>query len=384
MIKAVLLGIVLGIVSGLTPGIHVNTFSAIILSYSDSLLKFFSPEDLAVVVFVNAIVHTFLDILPSTFLGIPDEDTAIAILPTHELVLEGKGMVAVSISAYSSLLSFLFSIPIFVLFLLHPLDVDALTVPVLLLVSAMTILGEKAEPFEGSLSVWRKRLFAAAVFVLSGMLGIMYFGRPMPLLTGLFASPTLLSSMNSEIPDQVGSIELPKMKDIVSGTLSGAMVSLFPGVSSGTATLLASSNLRDRKRIVSAISSANTSNAFLCFAVFLSSHRIRSGAVSAFKEFGYHDPIGLILVGLLASLVATLLTLTFGSVANKVLAKVSPSKLSYAVFFFLIALVVLIDGFFGLLIFSLATIIGLLTLKLGVRRVNCMGCVVVPALHLHL
>ncbi len=395
MLNAVIFGIILGIVSGLTPGIHVNTFSAFIVSYSAFLRNFFSPEELAVVIFTNAVVHTFLDVLPSMFLGVPDEDTAIAVLPTHELVLDGKGIIATSISAYSSLFSFLISLPIFLLFMvfLHNVEsyLTAITPFLLSAVSVAMIAGERGDVFGGSLSVWRKRALASLIFILSGLLGFFTFGDGdfilLPLLTGLFSSPTLIISAlkGSKVPPQEVSLELPNLRDVTSGSLAGALVSLFPGISSGIATVIASNHLKDAKRIVSAISSANTANALLCFAVFLSIRRVRSGAVGAFQKLGVSLSItDITIVGLISALSGTILTLIFGVMASRVVSKVDQLKLSSTVFVTLMILIYILTGTFGLLVFSIATLIGSLAVVFGVRRINCMGCLIVPTILLYL
>lgn len=393
MLNALLLGILLGVVSGLTPGLHVNTFSAFILSYSAVLSRYFSSEELAIVIFTNAVVHTFLDILPSMFLGVPDEDTAIAVLPTHELVLDGKGVVAASISAYSSLLSFLISLPIFLIFLivLPNLELAKITPFLLVAVSIAMIASEKGEVFEGSFSIWRKRSLAALIFLLSGFLGFYAFGREdmilLPLLTGLFSSPTLMISAfnRSNVPTQEISLEIPNGKDVLSGSLAGAMVSLFPGISSGIATVMASNHLKDRKRIVSAISSANTANALLCFAVLFSIHRVRSGAVEAFLKLGASIDLPIfLLVGLISAFAGTILTITFGILAGRMVSKIDQLKLSIFIFAMLIVFIYFLTGAFGLLIFSLATVVGLLAVIFRVRRINCMGCLILPTILLYL
>ena len=394
MLNAIIFGIVLGVVSGLTPGIHTNTFAAFILSYSIVLSKYFSPEELAVIIFVNAIVHTFLDILPSMFLGVPDEDTAIAILPTHELVLDGRGIVATSISAYSSLLSFLISLPIFMLFLLVLPNLKsslAMITPILLIgVSTAMIASERGEIFEGSLSAWRKRFLAGIIFIISGLLGLYSFGDNkilLPLLTGLFSSPTLLTSMlgNSSVPRQKILLEIPKFKDVLSGTFAGALVSLFPGISSGIATVIASNHLKDKERIVAAISSANTANALLCFAVLFSIHKVRSGAADAFIRIGGNIDLHIFLmIGLISALAATLLTIVFGTLAGKIVPKINQTKLSASILTLLVTFIYLLTGAFGLFVFSLATIVGLLAVVFNVRRITCMGCLILPAILLYL
>jgi putative membrane protein len=222
------------------------------------------------------------------------------------------------------------------------------------------------------------------------MLGIFCFGKSsllLPLLTGLFASPILLTSMFSdgEIRKQDVSFHNPSLKDIVSGVLAGSFVSLFPSVSSGVATLLSSNHLRDNQRVVSAISSANTSNAILCFAIFFSSGKVRSGAVSAFKElFPSLSPLKLVYVGLIASLIATLLTIAFAVAFGKFAEKVKPSKLSSIVFTFNTVVVYVLTQGLGLMVFAIATLIGFLAVALRVRRVNCMGSLMVPTILVYL
>ncbi|ADB58470.1 tripartite tricarboxylate transporter permease [Archaeoglobus profundus] len=386
MLEAIALGVILGILTGLTPGIHSNTSAMLILSLASMLSRYFNREELAIVIFVNAIVHTFLDIIPTVFLGVPDEDTAVGVLPMHELVLDGKGISACINSAFSSLGGFLLSIPVFAIYLSLKLDLSPIVPFVLIAVSAY-LIGSEREFLESRL---KKSLQALAVFVLSGLLGFLCFGNSnllLPLLTGLFASPILLTSIFSagKVDRQKIDFHNPSLKDVASGVLAGSFVSLFPSISSGVATLLSSNHLRDNQRIVSAISSANTSNSILCFAVFFSSGKVRSGAVSAFKMlFPSLDPLKILYIGLIASLIATLLTIAFAIAFGKFSEKIKPSKLSLIVFVFNTIVVYALTGGYGLMIFALATLIGFLAVVFRVRRVNCMGSLIVPTILVYL
>ncbi|RLI76302.1 hypothetical protein DRO97_01040 [Archaeoglobales archaeon] len=396
MLDALLIGIVLGVISGLMPGIHNNTFAAIIVAYLPLLSNYFTPEELGVIVFTNAIVHSFIDIIPSVLIGVPEEDTAIAVLPAHEMVLDGKGFEAISISAISSFASFLISIPIFLLFIssLNSTysQIYSFTPYFLILASIFVVMTEKAEMFEGSLAVWRKRLYVLLVFLVSGFLGFVAFKHQslaeisiassifIPLLTGLFAAPTLIVSFKrSKVPKQTVNIKLPSFPSILPGSLSGALVSLFPGVSSGVATVMASSGLRDREKFIAALSSANTSNAFLCFAVLFAVGRIRSGAASSFSKLGVDNDIPLILFsGIFASLISVLLVLILSMLFLKFIEKLRFDYLSFAVLAFLFLIVYVLTGTFGLAIFMSAIPIGLSTIFLKIRRISCMGCLILP------
>jgi len=87
---ALLLGVCAGTISGLTPGIHVNLISLILISLSSYFLGFTSPIVLGVFIISMAVTHTFLDSIPSIFLGAPDADMALGVLPGHKLLLKEK------------------------------------------------------------------------------------------------------------------------------------------------------------------------------------------------------------------------------------------------------------------------------------------------------
>lgn len=126
---SVLAGYLLGIISGLLPGIHTNNFALALVAFSPFLAeKGVAPFYIALIILSNAVSHTFHDIIPSVFLGAPDGDTALAVLPGHRLLLEGAGAEAVRLSALGSagsvVASMLFVLP-FSLFFRSPLSLPA-------------------------------------------------------------------------------------------------------------------------------------------------------------------------------------------------------------------------------------------------------------------
>jgi len=396
----IIIGTFIGVISGLTPGIHSNTLAAILILNAEYFLRFFTPEQLSIIIFSAAITHTFLDIIPSTFIGIPDEDTAIAVLPAHEMVLDGEGMKAVSISALSSLFSFLLSIPLFLIYLNLLVHVSSFfsffTLYFLVFISAYIILNE-GDDFSSFFSL-KKKFYAFLVFTASGFTGIVSLKYSalaeltpassvlLPLLSGLFASPALILSIGekSEVPEQKRYAGIPEVKRVISGMLSGAIVSIFPGISSGIATALASAGVKKSEDYIASLSAANTSNALLVFAVFMATGKIRSGAVDAVSNVFPLNLEILLLAGILTALIATQLTLFYGILAAKILPKFNFVILSSLILTFLTIFVYLLTGWFGLAIFAVATPIGLSTLFLGVRRINCMGCLIIPVILMHL
>lgn len=391
-----LLGILIGVISGLIPGIHTNTLAALIIAYSSVLLNFLNPSQLPIVIFTAAITHTFVDIIPSVFTGVPDEETAIAVLPAHDMVLDGRGVEAVTISALASLGSFLISIPIFLVFLTILGSAEqyiSSAVPYFLLMASAFIILSEGDPFERIIS-FKKKCYALGVFLTSGFVGVAALNHAhlaqlgpassifLPLLTGLFASPALIISIahKTEIPQQQAGSKMPSPTSLAAGCFSGSLVSIFPGVTSGIATAMAAAGMEKAEDYLSALSAANTSNAFLCFAVFLAIGKIRSGAVDAISRFPSLDYHILVSIGVVVALTATQLTILFALGITRVLPKINFTIFSTIVLTFLILSVVLLTGWFGLLIFAIATPVGLSTLFLKVRRINCMGCLMVPVM----
>ena len=95
-------GVLLGTISGIIPGVHSNTVAGCVAGASGPLLVLFGPEGLAAAIVATMVTHTFLDAIPSTFLGVPDPDTVLSVLPAHRLCLAGHGEEAVRVSALGS------------------------------------------------------------------------------------------------------------------------------------------------------------------------------------------------------------------------------------------------------------------------------------------
>ena len=196
IILALVLGIGCGIITGITPGIHVNLVSVLVVSSSAWLLGFTTPLVLGVFIISLAITHTFLDTLPSIYLGAPDEAQALNVLPGHRMLLQGEGHNAVVYTIIGSLGSLIMGAVFFPVFIwsmgyLQPFVQEM--VGVLLLVIMVYMIGKEKE--------WMKCL---AAFLLAGGLGLLVFSIPnlnqplFPLLSGLFGFSLLVVSLSQK------------------------------------------------------------------------------------------------------------------------------------------------------------------------------------------
>ena len=259
-------GFALGILSGLTPGLHLNNFAAMLLAISPQLLAMgLSPFQMASIILAASISQTFFDAIPAIFLGAPDSETALTVLPGQRLMLEGRGIEAVRLSALGSAGSVLFAV-----LLIIPLSwivssyYDYLTkyVGILLLAIALMMIKSERGPWiegQGSWVHWKYKAVAALLFITSGLLGIFAFDHEnlisspfglepqvlLPLLSGIFGASSLLLSLSTDtkIPEQKESeIKLSSSalaKAVFSGGLGGSVVAWIPGVSPSVAAITA-------------------------------------------------------------------------------------------------------------------------------------------------
>ncbi|MEA2036195.1 MAG: tripartite tricarboxylate transporter permease, partial [Nanoarchaeota archaeon] len=237
IIIALLLGCLFGCITGLIPGIHVNLISVLLISLSGYLLGFTDPLSLSVFIIAMAITHTFLDSIPSVFLGAPDADMALGVLPGHKLLLEGKGYEAVKLTVIGSLLALIVTlllIPIMIPFVpkIYSFIQPRMGYILIFVVLYMLFMEKKLNNI----------FWGSFVFIISGVLGIIVLGWPnlkqplFPMLSGLFGISTLVVSLfqNAEIPKQhiTETIKVSfnnKVKAIGAAVFSGSLTGLMPG-----------------------------------------------------------------------------------------------------------------------------------------------------------
>ncbi|MEM2934855.1 MAG: tripartite tricarboxylate transporter permease, partial [Candidatus Thermoplasmatota archaeon] len=226
-----LIGSLIGIITGLVPGLHTNNI-AIMMIFITSFAGDKFAIYLCVLIVASAISHTFLNIIPSTFIGAPDEDKALIALPAHSMLMEGRGYEAIEISAYSSLLSVIVCLILlypFKFILTNPLNlyyiIKDITPWILICISIIVIFTNK------------NFISALIIFLISGLLGIVIWDMSssfliksspiFPALIGLFGVPALIYSYETNVPEQT--IENKKKnigkRGIFEGTIAGGIVS---------------------------------------------------------------------------------------------------------------------------------------------------------------
>lgn len=371
MLGELLGGLLAGTVSGVVPGIHVNTLGALLrkAGVSSNLL-----------LFTMGITHTFLDVIPSTFLGVPDEGTSLSILPAHRLALKGRAMEVVKIALWASFLSVVFAVALAPIYTgvapLYRPEAGRAVVAILFILLVFTERGARM-------------LYSLFIFLLAGLLGMYTFRLPLSepyyhVFTGLFGMPVLLAA----IFQGTGGIEPVDSRMCIRplrlvmfsfiGTVLGMVASLVPSFTSSQAAIIGSFFSKDERSFLTVVFSVNTSNFLFSFMNYVETGRIRNGIVAIMSPVS-RNGLG---IYFLAAIFAALSILIYGDVLAELLlgtlTRIPYRLLNVTVVLFLVILSILFDGSLGLLVLFAGTLIGSLASLLNVRRTNCMGVLMLP------
>ncbi len=391
---AVLLGILAGIFTGITPGVHINLVSLLVVSSAAYLSNIFSFTSLGVFIISMAITHTFLDTLPAIFLGAPESETAMSVLPGHRLLLKGMGYEAVKLTIIGSLFSLLAALFLFPLFIfLVPYIYEKIQVYIgyaLIVIMLYMILIEKGTD---------KKLWSFFIFMISGVLGLIVLtmpnlGQPLfPLLSGLFGVSMLIVSLmqKSKIPKQKITDELKvsnkeSAKAVGAATLTGSFVSFFPGLGPAQAAVIGSQIVGSLENyaFLILVGGINTVNMAVSLVSLYTIEKARNGAVLAIMEILPSINFKILLLFIAATLfaggIATFLTLYLAKFFVKLMEKVNYQKLCISVIIFITLLVFYFSSWIGLLILLASTAIGIIPNVLNIKRSHNMGCLILPVI----
>ena len=386
---------------------------------------------------VSAMVsHMFSEAVVATYLGIPSGDT-VSLLPAHRLARAGLGRDAVASSADGSLAGVLiglaFLAPVCVL-LGSPFGMySALKTVMGVIVAVLSAVLIGSEGLSDGVVQPRKLGLALLVFTWSGALGTIvldteYFASSvpdlpwieesyvsvssllLPLFAGLFGIPTLLLSMGPESASEMlihpGAGECRvvaelRRRDVFMSVLGGTLVGWIPGMTSGSSATLCAAAMKhtspesgstgDAARFIWLYSAISSCGAVLSVGALFMISRARSGIMQAASLFLGGDGVPATDLGALAPMGAMLLAISLSALVSHVairsmsegvldgLQRVLCSRgAALASMAFVTSLVLALTGVRGGLLLASASTLGLLPPLCGVRRINLMGCLLVP------
>jgi len=383
-------GIGLGTVSGLVPGLHANTLALLLAATAGSVP---GPR-----VYVGAamlaagVTHTFLDVVPALSLGVPDPAMAAGALPSHRLVIEGRGREALRLSALGSAGAVVLAVPLaapvtWLMVRLYPPVTGHLSL-VLGAIGALLVLSEPD---------WARRVGGMLSLGASGGLGLLTLDASVasalpvadvlvPVFSGLFGAPVLLAAIEGEgVPPQADpAVTTPRRTIAVLatvGTCCGAVVGYLPGVSSAVAATLALglTSQRGPRAFVVTTSGVNTATAVFALFALVVFGDPRTGVLVALDRASVPLALPSLLAAVaIAAAVAAILVPVLGDRYLRTVGRLDPARLSVGVLVGLVGLSALFAGPLGVGVFGAATLVGHLPPITGCRRATLMGVLLVP------
>jgi putative membrane protein len=389
------LGILFGIITGLTPGIHTNLVGIFIVTLSVASLSFLNPIYLIVLIVSMNITHTFVDFIPSVFLGCPDTDTELSILPGHKMLKKGLGYEAIVLTCYGSLTAIIIlGIISYPSILIIPKIYETIKtfIPyILILISLFLIATEK------------NKFTSFFIYLFTGVLGwsvlnLSNLNQPLlPLLTGLFGSSSLIMSIKNKthIPEQ--KITKPKIKlirPILGALIASPLCSFFPGLGSGQAAVIGTAISRKKKQenqqkdFLVLIGATNTLVMGFSFITLYTISKTRTGAAVAINNIlGQISPNIIVLIlstAIITGIISFFLTKLLAKTFSQKITKINYTILTSVTLGILILITFLVSGFLGILILIISTFTGIYCIGLNIRRTSMMGCLLIPTILFYL
>jgi putative membrane protein len=365
----------------------------VLLGYASLFLTYFSPLNLVIFIVAMSITHTFLDFLPSIYLGASDTDTELSILPGHEMLIKGKAYEAIILTLYGSVAAIILTLlltPVFIFVLPKIyLPLNDIMPFILIIVSFFLFYFEK-----------KSRIWALIIFLLAGFLGIASFNlnikEPLlPLLTGLFGASAIVVSLKNrqKVPKQqvkkFKHIRVKKkslVRSLFASVIASPLVSFLPGLGSGQAAVIGSevTGDLDRREFLVLLGAINTVVAGLSFITLYTINKARTGASVAVSQIISSLSLEnlLIILGtiLISGIFSFFITVYLAKFASKNISKVPYSILSIAVLAILAFVVLFFSGILGFLVFFVSASLGITCIQLGIRRIHLMGCLLIPVI----
>ena len=381
------LGLLTGMSTGLIPGLHINLIGVILLSLN--LQNKIASTHLLVYIVTLAITHTFLDFIPSIYLGAPSEDTVLTTLVGHKFLLKGKGHAAVDLTNKGSILA------IFSLIILYPLlyfiipksytFIEKIIPLILLWVIMLMVFSEK-----------NSRKNTLFIIILSGFLGITTMNSSinqplLPLLTGLFSTSTLLLTIKNKtaLPTQKLGIFHIQKKELIKPALLTMFVSpifsLLPGLGSSQAAIISQKLIKEKskKQHLILLGSINTIVIAVSFLVLYLINKARTGIADTVKQIiplSFNELIIIFITILFTGIISFFLTRFISKNVAKNIRRINYTKISFIVIVLTTLIILLVSGFGGIIILLASTALGILCQELSQKKSILMSSIMIPTI----
>lgn len=418
MLLFTLAGTGCGALISMIPSLHIyNTagIALIIWSAAEGLIPYpaVAPFFLSLVV-----AFAFVNTLPMTLIGAPDESATVTILPGTKYLMSGKGFEAVvltGIGTLTGLLVLIASAPLWsrIMPVIHRILTPHMHW-IIMAVIAYMLMSEwpKGEGLGNTvlqrlMHAWSNLFGGLLTFGLAGLLGLIVTSRTlvgpeagfqniMPVFVGLFAIPGAIQHLLSRenIPNQhiAKSVEITRDDLAVStlqGTIGGGLAAYLPAVTAGIGGIIAGHMVARRGDRLFIIS-GGVSKLLYYVGAFLMLYLVTPLTPGGIGRGGLAIILKPILLPMSRELTLMLGVVLFSGCISFLFSLFGAKcmigllrKVHYQVFYWvtlpvLLGLVYWITGWGGLALLAVSSCIGLIPIVFQCRRSNCMAVLLVP------
>ncbi|MFP4423628.1 MAG: tripartite tricarboxylate transporter permease [Candidatus Woesearchaeota archaeon] len=385
ILLAIIIGVNAGIITGLTPGIHVNLVAIVLVGMVPTLGLV--PVNAAMIIISCALTHTFIDSIPSIYLGAPDADQALGALPGHRLLLQGLGHHAVLCTIYGSLSTLILSVLFFPFFVqsmrfIYPIIEEHIEY-ILMAVLVFMVMREK------------HKIKVISLILAAGLTGMLVFELPLAnplfhMLSGLFGVSILAVSLaeKAKIPLQSEEefyLEKGK-KAVTAATGVGFCAAFLPGLGSSQAAIMAQNIVGDigDKGFLTLVGGINTANMVLSLSSAYVLDKARNGAIIGVRELigqvSFEYLLLFLSVILIVGGMAAILASYLSKVFSYLIQKIDYATVVIGVITIILTLSWWFDGLLGLIVLLHGTALGILATKEEIGKHHLMGCLLIPVI----
>jgi len=386
-VLSILTGVVIGIISGLVPGIHVNTTSLLLFIALQDYLNENTRIYISLTLLSSAITHSFLDFIPSVFVGAPDSESALSTSLGHKYFMRGLGKKAITLTTYGGFLGTLLlvlSLPLLLLsksFLKIP---KFLVVVFLIGASLFLILRQK------------NKSKALIVALFSGILGLLVLNSPInktrflfPLFSGLFGVSTLFLSTYGKVQKVKERKYKIKKEDVLKGSffgfLGGILANLVPslGATASGAIITKGTGTKNRDVFLTTIGTINTVDALLSVIMLYLIGNGRSGVAIIIGNIVDLNLSLIFLFSFSAVVIALLnipLTLKISSLFLRILKRANIKLVNVSVILFVLLLSLITTGFLGVILLATSTFLGVYAQTNNVDKTTLTFLLILPTI----
>ena len=244
----------------------------------------------------------------------------------------------------------------------------------------------------------KSKFFALYTFLAAGILGVITLNLQLikepllPLLTGLFGMPSLLSSIfTKESPCKQEESFPPLNKKMLTKTtaislITGSLFSFLPSLGPSQAAVFSSLISKDTSRegYLMLIGALNTVGMVISLITFYTIQKARNGAIVAMMDvlgiMNMQTVMTSIAVTLILFYPLALITMILSKKFSSLISKINYQAISIGVMIIIVLLCSILSGPISLIVLLTATAVGFIPVIKEISRNHLMGCLMLSTI----